>query len=170
VTVNDPKSGTGETVVLDDITVYGLHRKHIVKMGSEPVVEDWIEAAVPAEAVECLQTNRYFEDGLDIHHLWMYWNAREVVKLTRCAGQTDVPPVQEVVFWWIGPCVPMRLAIDLAAGLFEMRLGRKPTQAWVQKLPKGATPCVDLTGPQAGQMVELKEAEWVPKGYVVIGD
>jgi len=58
-----------DRLVEDDVTRYGLHRRHVVRLGGLPD-DSWLDL-VPADA-RMVNGWRYM-DGNDIGHLWICW-------------------------------------------------------------------------------------------------
>ncbi len=56
----------GDHVLLDDVTRYGLHRKHIVRPGGVPDVDAW-RLAFPQARIQL------YQDQAGAWHLWLYW-------------------------------------------------------------------------------------------------
>ena len=56
----------GDRVMIDDVTRYGLHRKHIVRSGAMPNVESW-GASFPQA------TQAAYMDEHGNGHLWLFW-------------------------------------------------------------------------------------------------
>lgn len=176
-----------EMLIENTLTRYGLRRMHVLRMGGAVERERWLEK-VPAEALDQVQLCTWHEAALDVHHLVLVWNAREVIRLTKeilpevCA-EGDVP----AVIWWIGKGWSIRGAVDAAATAFRMWRASSaastpcgspstgsgngwPARAWVQKLPLGANgSLVEVKDCSGVGAVQLVEAGWVPSGYVVVG-
>lgn len=56
-----------DRLVKDDISPYGLHRRHVIRYGGLPDVESW-RGTVPENA-----SSWTVMDDKDIGHLWMAW-------------------------------------------------------------------------------------------------
>lgn len=56
----------GDRVLIDDVTRYGLHRKHVVRSGGMPDIETWRQAFPQADSQVYMD-----QDGTG--HLWLYW-------------------------------------------------------------------------------------------------
>jgi len=54
-----------DRVLIDDVTQYGLHRKHIVRKGAMPDLTSWVYPA-HAEVFVFMSEN-------GIGHLWIFW-------------------------------------------------------------------------------------------------
>lgn len=61
-----------DRVVLDDVTRFGLHRKHIVRTGGMPDVTAWQETYPQADV-------QVYMDAHGTGHLWIYWKSERVV-------------------------------------------------------------------------------------------
>ena len=148
-----------ETLVLNDLTIYGLRRMHVVRMGKPVELDNWRDQ-VPGEATE-VTVARTHEADLDVHHLWLVWNGREIVNFV-------LPDGREVwgALWWITESVSW--STDLAANLYVMKTGQLPSEVWMSELPKGATDeiTVDITG-QGELSLKLVKVDWVPKRFVI---
>ena len=162
-----------EVLVLNDLTEYGLRRMHVVSMG-RPVERDvWLER-VPGEAIEhvnCIQTK---EEGLDVWHLWVVWNCREMVTvspaLTPALSQEGEGATRKGVLWYVGKGIPVSFAVEVGAEVYGRTVGRWPGVCLARSWPKEA-PELYWWKPGNGTWgsvdVALAVAEWVPQGFVV---
>ena len=151
-----------ETLVLDDLTRYGLRRMHIMRCGKAVEARAWMERIGGEVDAEEVRTWRCYEELLDVHHLWFYWHARELVEMR---GGRRGP----AVLWWVGE-QPARFAIDCAASLYLVRVGRWPNAALMSRLPAGAEAGMMADARHNGSLTRLplKLMEWVPKRFVVV--
>jgi hypothetical protein len=118
------------SVLINDLTIYGLRRIHAVQMGEKVERGGLIEQFVPNEARELLTTCEY-QDNLGFWHLWLMWNAREVVAVAPEIGN------QKAVLWWVGKGGRLRDGADMAACLYQLKVKEIPTVCYVRKIPKG---------------------------------
>lgn len=151
-------------LVQNDITRYGLRRAHVMRFGRCPDREGWVEQLVPGDSLETLACMEQTEEELGMHHLRLWWNAREMVLLPE-----QVCPGRWSAFWWIGAGETLRQAADLAAWLYQLRTGQRPSRAMVARLPQGATECIEVEGRgRTDFTLELCAAGWAPQRYVIV--
>lgn len=174
-----------EQVVLNDITRYGLRRVHVMGEREIEDVDGWIERFVSEEARELVTIWRSQERELGIWHLWLCWNAREVMQFQNnlvgfgCGISNpneiwDFHP-QLGVLWWMGHnAVSVRWQAEMAATMFRLKTGERPGRVWVREKPKtaGKDTCptkfeVGLVGEERVEL-EMEVKEWVPKGFLVV--
>lgn len=154
----------GEDVLLENLlTVRGLRRVHVMRLGEKIDRAAWIERCVPVEAIEYLSVFERYDVDVHMWHLHLVWNAREMV----------IHDQAEVVLWWPGRAMSgegvasAREAIDLASWLYKIRKGALPETAWMRRLPRGATERVEVAS--LGASLMLVEANWVPEKYIAVG-
>lgn len=150
-----------ELLVDNDLTVYGLRRMHVTRMGGEVDASRWYEL-VPNEGMETLTLARHYDKALDVHHLWLLWHCREVITLAVDGAE------RLAVLWWIGEGETLRWAADLAACTYRMRLGKWATRAVVRNLPAGATEEIEASLKNERARLRLERADWVPQRHVVV--
>ena len=61
----------GDLLIKDDVSLRGLHRRHIIRYGGLPDVEGW-RKTVPSFA----KWWAYMDDDGKVGHLWMAWKER----------------------------------------------------------------------------------------------
>lgn len=152
-----------ETLVLNDLTACGLRRMHIVRMGAPVQLDNWIDQ-VPGEAINLLKVACTHEQDLDVHHLWMVWNAREMVNFI-------LPDRQQVLgtLWWIEKGESVRWSTDLAANLYVLKTGRMPDQVWIRERPKAATDEIEVDITRQGVItLRLDTKLWIPTRFVIV--
>ena len=119
-----------ESLVLNDLTQYGLRRMHVIRM-DEPVNKDnWFED-VPVQSM----TSAFWyaeADPAGWHHLWLFWKAREAVALKFPDGVQ-----RQAVMWWKGEDAPseesaeeIRRAIEYYEAVYD-RPGAVFDAGWV---------------------------------------
>ena len=153
-----------ETLVENSISRLGLRTLDIIRYGRAVNVYPWFEL-VPGEARQSVVIYRRFEEGLNMHHELITWNAREMVEFQGC-------PLRYGVLWWIAPKERMSEAIEMAASLYKLRTGEYPTRCWVSELPKDAPESYEIEGfsnDPPSKPVTLRMAGWVPERYVCVG-
>lgn len=134
-------------MVLNDLTRFGLRRLHVVRDG-QPVEQDtWLEY-VPIQAQPTISRLVRFEKSLGIHHLELWWKARECVVLV----EPDTGREVEAVLWFVGDG-DLQLAVDL----FELVYERDARVIWAQ-------------APVAVDGLAFEVRTWVPDGFVVVTD
>lgn len=156
-------------IVSNEIDECGLRVVHALNMGQPVDMGRLIQEACPDHARESVRYFHVWEEALKLDHAYLFWGARQVVDIdARFAA-----PVRFAALWWIGQGQSLSFSIDLAATLYFRTLGRMPSTAWVQKLPKGAGEAVqvqDLSGKGRTAPVKVEAASWVmgPR-FVVVG-
>jgi hypothetical protein len=146
-----------ETLLVNDITRFGLRRLHVVRMGAPVEGWNWV-TKVPADGLELVKAFETREEGVDVFHLWIVWNAREPVKVE---GKT-------VLFWWIGKGISLRDAARYAAVSYLGWFERWPGVVKVCKLPTGSTGEIEIAQEADFIRVRLVEASWAPKGFLIL--
>jgi hypothetical protein len=150
---------TGEVILKNDLTHYGLRRLHVLQMG-KPVKDDWIKQ-VPFNSIKTCISTSWVNEAVDIYHLFLCWKVREVVQIQM--GDT----LQEVVMWWIDvkEGETIRKCADDAACLFSLLHTWLPTKAAVRKLPPSAK---GKKLDEPFQDVVFIEEPWVPTSCVAV--
>ncbi len=143
----------------------GLRTVHVARMGGAVERGRWLEQ-LPVGAFDTLTVCEYVEKPLRVSHLWMWWNAREVVEFMvgdrRFWG----------VMWWIGKG-NFREAAREAALRYFLDLGKDAQIVACRSLPKGAPRKDGQAEPirleVLGKEVEVRlvEVEWAPERCVV---
>ncbi len=154
------------TLVENSLSRYGLHLVHLVQAGAAIDARAYLEL-VPEYGRETLEMRRRHEADLDVHHLYLLWNARELVTL-KAAGR-DV----RAVMWWIGRDekkrhVSLREAANRAAMCYFEQVGEWPKYAGVRELPEGAAARIQINGSE--ESMALWAISWAPAGYVIVSE
>lgn len=163
-----------EVMVENSLSRYGLRTLHVMRMGGPVNVDRWLEM-VPVVCRETVQVYREMEGGLGVHHLSLYWPAREV---TRLVYPEDLRQV-DGVFWWIGKSMyepektaSIREAADWAAMTYRMAYGRQPERCLVREILAGwkmaSGDPFEVEGDGQTIKLQLTEEPWIPKGFLVI--
>lgn len=152
-----------ETEVLLENTMnwYGLRTAHIIRMGMKIDPSRWVAKLVTADAEEFVEAFANHEKELDVWHLRLVWNAREVIKIEG----------EQVGVWWIGS-QRVSWAIDMAATMYRLSVGQWPEEAWMDKVPSKATDTVraaDGSGETAVRLLKTPPVKFSPSGYVLVG-
>lgn len=178
-----------EMVVQDALSLDGIRRLHVMRMGGPVDLARWMER-VPVIAEATLARVTWQEEALGVHHLQLVWRARELVNL-QIGGMGLLP----AVMWGIDRMVrrgqggkkqgpqTVRQAIDEAAGYYELMTGELPSMAMVAssygemvaqiKERLHGEPVYSMRwdhptqGRQANELV-IRLAEWAPVGSVII--
>lgn len=151
-----------EVLVENVISNYGLRQVHVIRQGNPVDALPWSEM-VPEDAWELKNLYAIHEEELDVHHLYVVWNARELVDLSKRAGA----PLRYGVLWFIAPGETVSWAVELAACRYERIFHRWPTRAWMLK--------VDAAYPEeilldCGELLKLEQGAWMPQErYVCVG-
>jgi len=154
-----------ERVIQNDVTVHGLRRLHVVRMGRPVDMEHWMGSSVVMYGLDTLQRHTSYEPDLGVHHLYMWWHAREPMKFCVPVAKVEVAGVM----WWIGQGERMSAAIDLAATRHWLEYGTWPSAAYVREIPRGATAWVEILDEHNRAIrVRLAKADWAPKRVLMI--
>jgi len=160
-----------ESLIEDVITRFGLRMVHIMQHGRPrndfSWAQKWITAKVPDHAREFVfwRVSADQETTLQYWHLYIYWNARELVEFSpRWTGVE----LRYGVVWYIpkGKDETVSFSVDVAATLYRMRMGRAPTMAWLRDDPVSKRATVET---QEGTVKVITGAAWVPDRYVIVG-
>lgn len=158
-----------EVLLENAVSRFGVRRVEIVRMGAAPDRSNWIPFLSPT-SLETMEFWSWQEEALDVHHLVVVWNAREVVELHLEDGRTG-----KAVLWWIGKDNFRQAATD-AATVHRLDLHQPGVVCLAAKLPRGA-PVGEDGQPKAMRIevlydeidMDLQIKDWVPSGYLVIG-
>jgi hypothetical protein len=151
-----------ETLLLNDLTRYGLRRLHV--LGNRKVEqENWL-GMVPWEAREekaSVQTAQYQDAEIGFWHLWVVWHVRgEPVRMQLPNG------VREGILWYVETGERMSAVIEAAALRFLAYYDCWPACALTQKLPKSAGETVKFEDREL--VIGLQIAEWVPNRCIFV--
>jgi len=161
---------SSEQLLDNSISRYGLRSAHVMNMGQAVQAGSWVQALVPADVAEGdLQLLRRIETDLDVHHLYLLWHAREIVRVQVSGDAAEdgglIRDWVDTVWWWIDPDDPNRVSFrwqaDLAATLYFLRLERWPDTVLVRTAPKGSVDTFEVEGLGEPRPLQLVEAEWV---------
>jgi hypothetical protein len=156
----------GEMTVLEnDLTGYGLRRVHVISMGGAVDPAPWAALANDDER-EGIKGWRYVEPDLDVHHLWLAWQVRELVQLNGLG---------EVMLWHVRKGESMSFGIDCASVAYWLAKGKAPSEAlavtWPKNSPKtymGWVPDKSGDGEGSDVVLVLTVDERVPGGFVAV--
>jgi hypothetical protein len=132
-----------ETVLLNDLSLYGLRRVHVIRMGQPVDMERWLMLMTEDEVCS-LQRMEYEDKGMGVWHLRLWWHYKG-----------PVTGSQPGILWHlskgerVSECV--RRGAELHLAFFE----RWPVKAMIGKLPNGSRP-VEL---DEGIEITLERAE-----------
>jgi hypothetical protein len=154
-----------EMVVKNELDCGGMRTVHVMR-GGKPVERDkWLDA-VPGPALDSLWVRVDEEKALGVHHLWVFWMARELVR------QAEMENV--CALWWMDR-LTVRDALVQAAEWFWGETGLDGNIGLMHQAPKAAPRDLDgkllpvklvILGEE--RMLELREAAWVPRDFVVV--
>ena len=160
-----------ESVIEDVISRFGLRMVHIMRYG-QPTndfawSQKWIAEKVPDHAREFVfwRVSADQEAALQYWHLFIYWNAREMVEFSpRWKGAE----LRYGVLWYIpqGKGETASFSVDVAATLYRLATGRKATHAWLRDVPVSKRVVIQA---QDGPVALTMGCEWVPQHFVVVG-
>lgn len=159
-----------EQLVDNTLSRFGLRTLHLMRMGGPVNLERWLNLC-PEVCRESLSSYRAVEESLGVHHLFLFWPAREITHFRYPDGSQA-----DGVFWWIGKSwydpaktASIREAADWASMTYEMAFHQQPQKCLVGKIQEGwnvaSGQCFDVDG---GRTLQLIEEPWVPKGFVII--
>jgi hypothetical protein len=152
-------------IIENSISSQGMRWAHVIRMGEPVDREAWV-AQVPWYSLAGVETNAWVEPGVGIHHLKIWWMAREPVKLFKAAG---VPDGTLVLFWAMDKGQSIREAAVLAGVAYLDYFGRWPNLVRFAKLPEGATERIEIyNGADELVTARLVETSWAPKGFLIM--
>jgi len=153
-------------IVSNTISRFGYREVHIVRYEHAVDAGYWIERVCPDFARDLITLWPWVENGVQLHHLAITWNARQLVEF----DPEYQSPLKYGVLWWINRGETMSLAIDLAATHYHRLLGRMPSTAWVKEIPEKAAEFVEVVDGDCMMRVELEKGTWLPASrFVVVG-
>lgn len=157
-----------EELLINDISRAWLRRLHVMGMGAMPSLDEWL-ARLPGSCTDTLTILRYEESDIGIHHLWLWWKAREMVLLSFPDSRRKM-----AVVWWIGSD-NFRKAAENAATRYFLDTGRDGNLCLTRSIPKGAPRDMNdkplpIEIVSLGETIQLTlcEARWIPRGYLVV--
>jgi hypothetical protein len=152
-------------VIENTISAQGMRWVHIIRMG-EPVDQEMWLARVPYYSRELVQVQRQYETGLDLHHLRLWWPAREPVKLINVPGGEDG---KTVLLWSLDKGQSLREAAIYAGVAYLSYFNLWPNLVRFARLPAGATETIDIFQMASEHIIaRLVDTEWVPKQFLVM--
>jgi hypothetical protein len=156
------RSVTGEVLIANRLTRFGLRQVHVMRAGGQVEREHWLQR-IPPTALEQARAVEYAEESLGVWHLVLIWGAREMVQLSEPLASQIGP----VALWRLAPGERLSAAIEAAAYLYLAEGDGQPDTAWAPRLPAGAPNHLQL-----GEGFELKieVAPWVPPACVAVGN
>lgn len=145
-----------------------------MQYGKKPDLHEWIGRLCPDFARDSIRFFFEEESELKIFHLYIFWDAREVVEFSE---KIDAP-LRFGVLWWIGTN-NISFSADLAATLYFQKFGRMPLQVWMKDLPKGHDH-VDVQDVSMGDnayghprklaRMAIQPGSWIPgEKFLVVG-
>lgn len=152
---------TGE-VIENTLSEHGLRWLHVARMGA-PVDKKYWMSRISFYAVG-VGTQTQHEPGLDVHHLRMWWQAREAVVLQ---GAADGLTGKRVLLWYVERGQSLREAALYAGVAYLEEFGRWPRAVLVRKIPKNSPGEIELWADEQVS-ARLIEAEWVPRNFLVL--
>lgn len=152
-------------VVENRLTDKGMRWLHVVRMGAPVDAAAWLEQ-VCYYSRELVEHQVQHEQGLDLHHLRMWWPARELVTISGGANGLDG---RQALLWKIDRGQSLRDAILYAGIAYLDETGRWPGVALVQAIPEGATERV-MVYEDSDELhdVRLAVLESLPRGFILM--
>jgi hypothetical protein len=152
-------------VIENTISVQGMRWMHVIRMG-EPVDQEMWLARVPDYSLSLVQVQRQYEPGLELHHLRLWWPAREPIRLFNAPGLVDGT---SVLLWSLEKKQGLRDAARYAGVAYLDYFGRWPDLVRFAKLPEGATETIDIYQTEEEHVTaRLVETGWVPKQFLIM--
>lgn len=150
-----------EVMLENSMSREGVWTVHIIRMGQPVEVEPWLER-VPAMDFSTLETRRWVEKDMGMHHLHLAGNVQDVIEMRWPNGDRE-----RAAFWW-AKRTGLREAARQAAERFWIAEGMEPGEVVVREIPKGAGKTLEVRA--LGKTAELRitAARWAPRGYVVV--
>jgi hypothetical protein len=166
----------GSELVWNRISARGLREAHVMRYGQPPKADAWMHELVEDYARDTVRRMIDHEKDLNIYHLILWWNAREVVEMAAGCGA----PIRYGVLWWINSGETVSWAADLAATVYFRAFARMPEVVWMQRPPPGHE-TVDVQNMERGDLLgknapvrtrtlQVRRGGWVPEErYLVVG-
>lgn len=154
-------------VLENSISAEGMRWLHVVQMG-QPVDQEYWLGTICQYSLALVERQTQYEEDLDLHHLRLWWPAREPV--TICGGPGWLND-QRAVLWRVEKGQMLREAVMYAGVAYLDLIGRWPSVALVQSLPAGATERV-LVYADSDERVEVTLEVWetLPRGFVLMAE
>lgn len=148
------------------LSPYGLRWVHVAQMGGPVAAEPWLERVSPYSR-PLVEIQHQAEPVLDLHHLRMWWPARELVTMN--GGSPSWLQGRQALLWAIDKGQSLREAIVYAGMAYVDLTGRWPGMALVQSIPSGATETVTVYEDSNERiLVRLTELSALPRGFVLM--
>lgn len=139
---------------------------HLVQMGAPIEAAPWL-AWIPEYSRSLAETQRQHEEDLDLHHLRIWWPAREMVTVD--GGGPDWLKGKTALLWSIDRGQKLREAIMYAGIAYMDITARWPSMALVQSLPTGATKTVTVYEDNEERItVRLGELPGLAHGFILM--
>jgi len=143
----------------------GLRWMHLAQMGAPVAASLWL-ARIPSYSLPLVETQQQHEKGLDLHHLRMWWPARELVTVK---GGPEGLNDRQALLWALDKGQTLREAIVYAGVAYMDLVGRWPDVAMVQSLPRGATDTVNIYEDADERItVRLAALAELPHGFLLM--
>ncbi|HBA90876.1 MAG TPA: hypothetical protein DCZ08_03580 [Anaerolineaceae bacterium] len=143
----------------------GLRWMHLAQMGAPVEAAPWL-ARVPHYSRPLVETQHQVERGLDLHHLRLWWPARELVAIHNGPAWLEG---RQALLWMVDKNQTLREAICYAGIAYVDLVCRWPTAALVQSIPNGATDTVMVYADADEQIaVRLESLPELPRGYILM--
>jgi len=128
-------------ILENSLSEHGVHWLHLVQMGAPIEAAPWL-ARIPEYSRPLAETQHQHEEELDLHHLRIWWPARELVVVD--GSSPDWLYGQQALLWAMDKKQTLRDAIMYAGIAFMDLVGQWPIVALVQSRPVGATEMVTV--------------------------
>lgn len=153
-------------ILENTLSPQGMHWMHLLQLGA-PVDLEPIMQRISWYSRPLVQTQRQIEDGLDLHHLRVWWQAREMVTVD--GGGPDWLRGHTALLWWIDRGQTLREAVMYAGIAYMDYVGCWPTWALVQAIPTGATKTVTVYEDNEEHIaVQLGELPGLAHGFILM--
>jgi len=155
-------------ILENTLSPQGVHWMHLVQLGTPVEIEPWL-AQIGWYSRPLVESQRQVEEGLDLHHLRLWWPARELVVVDGLGP--DWPNGRQVLLWAMDKKQTVRETIMYAGIAYADLVNRWPTVAMVQSIPSGATETVVVyEDTEDCIVVRLHALPTLSRGFLLIGE
>lgn len=153
-------------ILENSLSEHGVHWLHLVQMGAPIEAAQWL-AWIPEYSRPLAETQHQHEEELDLHHLRIWWPARELV-VVDCLIP-DWLRRRQALLWAVEKKQTLREAIMYAGIAYMDLVGRWPTVSLVQSIPASATETVTVYEDNEDRIaVRLAALPELPHGFVLL--
>jgi len=154
-------------VLENSMSSHGMRWLHVVQMGQPVNMDTWL-SQINHYCLALVETQTEYEQDLDMHHLRLWWPAREVIT---AQGGPDWLNGRKALLWKIAKGQVLREAVMFAGIAYLDLVGRWPKVALVQKIPEMATERVLVYADSEERVeVKLEAIPTLPRGFVLMAE